>query len=121
MALTVGGHADITLLNAITKELSEDGVWALVELPADALGNIPSYWIPQDARTKIVPSVPPNWPPRDGDVWTTGTIDAWVVDDGGGHLYFVTENNVRNHTTPIRVDVALAQFGTSLQMLYRKA
>jgi len=123
MDLTVGMTADITLQNVTVAELSTDGAWVRVNLQPDADNQIVSVWIPNDNRIDAEPNVPANWPPLEGDVWgliSNPTIQAWVVNDGKGNLYFVTEANVRNRTTPISTAQALANFGSDLSMLFRK-
>jgi hypothetical protein len=120
----VGGTADIKLLNVTCAEydpISND-VWFRITLAPDPIdGSLTSLWLPDDSRIEIDPSVPPNWPPIAGDVWTViGTnVDAWVGDDGTGRLYFITVANVKDKTTPMTVDAALVQFGSNLQLLTR--
>jgi len=118
---TVGSQADITLLNVTVAELSPDNVWARIELEPDANNQVVSVWIPIDTRVNVVPSVPANWPPLEMDVWglTGTTTKAWVVSDGAGNLYFVTEQNIRKKTTPISVAQALAVYGSKLELMYR--
>ena len=122
---SMGSHADVTLLNVIIQEFSPDNSWARVNLEPDPVtSEIVSMWLPTDSRINAVVAQPANWPPLEGDVWELigsgpPTIKAWCVNDGAGHLYFVTEPNIRNKTTPISTDQALAQYGSQLGMVYR--
>jgi hypothetical protein len=122
MAVVQGTKADIRLINVLIAEVLADSIWFRVSLGPDPVtGEITNIWLPDDSRIAITPSVPANWPPVAGDVWTvkgSGQL-AWVVDKGDGTLFFVTVPNIKNKTTPISTNQALAQFGTTLQLVSR--
>jgi hypothetical protein len=120
MAFVIGSHADVTLKNVLIVAFNPDNSWAQVSLEPDADGNVVSVWIPTDSRISAAPIAPDNWPPVEGDIWTNGTVTAWVVAHAS-NLYFVTEANILNKTTPITTDQALARFGSELTRLYSAA
>lgn len=122
MAVVLGTNANITLLNVHIEEIAPDTAWFRCSLSPDLVsGDRANLWLPDDARISTATTVPANWPPHVGDVWRVGPTGptAWVVDKGDGTLFFVTVNNIKNKTTPISTDQALAQFGTTLQMVTR--
>jgi len=127
---SVGSHCTINLPNATVIALNPGNTSALFRLADDGSGNTFEFWLPlNDPRIQVTQALPANWPPVEGDVWSvTGqpTVEAFVVSDGQGHLFFVQAQDVRNAysgntTPPITTDAALAQFGTALVLLYRKA
>jgi hypothetical protein len=120
MAIGIGSHADITLLNVTITAINPDGTWGQIQMPAGADGTTPNIWLPIDSRINVATIQPPSWPPVEGDIWTAGGATAWVVAYEGV-MYFVQESDIISKATPITTDAALVIFGNAMTLLYRKA
>jgi hypothetical protein len=127
-ALPIGVHGDITIKNVTVEANNPDGTAVLVRLPDDGTNGLIEWWIPTtDQRISLTQSLPASWPPVPNDLWIVPGISkpAFVVDGGSGVMYFCQGSDVltlassRGKTLPITTDQALAQFGTSLVLLYR--
>jgi|SRR4249919_3748936 len=123
---TKGSNVTVHIPTAVVTDFNPTQDHILVTLPG-ASGT--QYWIPlNNPNVQVTQSLPSGWPPVEGDVWsvtTAPTVEAFVVSDGQGHLFFVLPQDVRNAysgntTPPITTDQALAQFGTALTLLFRK-
>jgi hypothetical protein len=130
MALTIGSHADVTILNVVIEQENPDASWVCIQLPDNGSGTPVDYWIPaNDPRIAIKQILPVSWPPIEGDLWSvlgsSPVVEAFVVGDGTGRFYFVQAANVRdayagNETLPVTTDQALAAYGSALVLLYRR-
>lgn len=130
MALGIGSKADVTMLNVTIQQYNPDNTYVLVQLPDTNPPSDPlQFWLPvNDLRVTIKSILPASWPPIEGDVWIVPgvTQEAFVVSDGQGGEYFLTPDTIRDayntHAAhlPPTADQALAAYGSSLTLLYRK-